>query len=78
MTTLYRNRKTGLIQAHPTAGQGDVFNSDEIGEDGKPVKPFVKLPVTDDKIKAARTLMGGKRAPESEPESTKKTTEGDL
>lgn len=74
MTTLYRNRKTGLIQAHPRAGLGDVFNSDEIGEDGKPVKPSVKTPVTDDKTKAARTPTGEKSA----PEATKKTTEGDL
>lgn len=41
--TFYRNRETGIIQSHPTAGLGDSFNSDEVGEDGKPVKPFIPL-----------------------------------
>lgn len=57
MTAYYRNRETGNIQSHPVSGLGDDFNSDEVGEDGKVVKPFVKLPITDDKIKSAKSLM---------------------
>lgn len=36
MTTYYRNRTTGIVQAHPKAGIGDALNSDEIEETGKP------------------------------------------
>lgn len=53
----YRNRETGIIQSHPTAGLGDSFNSDEVGQDGKTVKPFVALPISDAKIKEAKSLM---------------------
>lgn len=66
----YRNRETGIVQFHPTAGLGDSFNSDEIGEDGKAVKPFVNLPITDDKIRDAKSLM------EDKTESKNKSTEG--
>lgn len=62
--TLYRNRETGIVQFHPTAGLGDSFNSDEIGEDGKPVKPFVKTPITDDKVRDAKSLMADKNETE--------------
>lgn len=41
--TWYRNRETGIIQHHPVSGLGDAFNSEEVGEDGKPVKPRVPL-----------------------------------
>lgn len=54
MSALYRNRTTGIIQRHPVSGIGESLNSDEIGEDGK---PFVKLPITKDKIKQAKNLM---------------------
>lgn len=57
MSTFYRNRETGRIQAHPKAGIGDSLNSDEVGEDGKVLKPFVSLPITKDKIKKAKSLM---------------------
>lgn len=60
MTTFYRNRETGIIVAHPVAGIGDSLNSDEVGEDGKALKPFVALPITPDKIKAAQELMKDK------------------
>lgn len=53
----YRNRVTGKIQQHPKSGLGERFNSDEVGQDGKPVKPFVGLPITKDKIKQAKSLM---------------------
>ena len=53
----YRNRETDIVQWHPQSGLGDFFNSDEIGEDGKPVKPFVTLPITPEKIKDAKSLM---------------------
>ena len=43
MTAYYRNRETGLVQSHPTSGLGDSLNSDEIGLDGKPVKPYIPL-----------------------------------
>lgn len=36
----YRNRETGLIQAHPVHGLGEAFNSDEVGEDAKPILPL--------------------------------------
>jgi hypothetical protein len=54
-----------LVQAHPTPGLGEFLNSDEIGEDGKPVKPFVPLPITQDAIKQARSLMKGHETPEA-------------
>ena len=53
----YRNRTTGIIQSHPKSGIGDSLNSDEVGQDGKPVKPFVALPITPDKVKKAKSLM---------------------
>ena len=56
--TFYRNRVTGIVQAHPKSGIGDSLNSDEIGQDGKPIKPFVALPITKDKIKSAKSLLG--------------------
>lgn len=65
MSTFYRNRETGKVQAHPKSGLGEFFNSDEIGLDGKPVKPFVKHPVTKDKIKEAKSLMKGHETPEA-------------
>lgn len=40
MTTYYRNRETGIIQSHQVSGLGDFFNSDEVGEDAKPILPL--------------------------------------
>lgn len=60
MTSYYRNRETGIIQSHPQSGLGETFNSDEIGLDGKPVRPFVALPITNDKVKDAKELMKDK------------------
>lgn len=57
MTAFYRSRVTGKVQSHPKSGLGESFNSDEIGQDGKPVKPFVALPITKEKIKDAQSLM---------------------
>lgn len=37
---LYKNRETGIIQSHPRSGIGDSLNSDEVGEDSKPVVPL--------------------------------------
>lgn len=51
MTAFYRNRETGIVQSHPTSGLGDSFNSDEIGEDGK---PLAYLPISSDKVEAHR------------------------
>lgn len=39
MGTYYRNRVTGKIQQHPKSGLGERFNADEVGQDGKPIKP---------------------------------------
>lgn len=89
MAPYYRNRETGIVQWHPVSGLGDAFNSDEIGTDGAAVKPFVALPVTPEKVRAADKLLGGKvdktelpapteipstKAPTSKPVS--KPTEG--
>ena len=57
METFYRNHVTGKIQAHPKSGLGERFNADEVGQNGKPIKPFVKTPVTKDEIKKAKSLM---------------------
>lgn len=57
MTAYYRNRETGLVQAHPVSGLGESFNSDEIGEDGKPVKPYTSLAPTADELRAAKALL---------------------
>lgn len=65
MTTYYRNRTTGNIQGHPHSGLGESFNSEEVGQDGKPIKPFVKTPITKDKIKRAKSLMKGHDTPEA-------------
>lgn len=40
MTAYYRNRETGTIQGHPVSGLGEFFNSDEVGEDAKPILPL--------------------------------------
>lgn len=40
MTAYYRNRETGIIQAHPVSGIGDSLNSDEVGVDAKPIVPL--------------------------------------
>lgn len=65
MATYYRNRETGKVQVHPKSGLGESFNSDEIGQDGKPIKPFVALPITKDKIKEAKSLMRSHETPEA-------------
>lgn len=61
MTTFYRNLETGIIQSHPVAGLGDSFNAEEVGEDGKVVKPFVALPITPDKVRSAKALLNDHR-----------------
>lgn len=38
--TYYRNRETGIIQRHPVSGLGESLNSDEVGEDAKPIVPL--------------------------------------
>jgi hypothetical protein len=43
MTAYYRNRETGIVQAHPVSGLGEFFNAEEVGLDGKPVKPVIPL-----------------------------------
>jgi len=78
MGTFYRNRETGIIQSHPQSGIGDSLNSDEIGEDGKPVKPFVKLPITPDKVKRASALAKGDKTTEANPGIGDSTQEGDI
>lgn len=57
MGTYYRNRETGIVQFHPVSGLGDDFNADEIGEDGKPVKPRTSLAPTADEIRNAKALL---------------------
>ncbi len=74
MSPFYRNRATGIVQAHPKSGIGNSLNSDEIGQDGKPVKPFVALPITPEKIGKAKGLMRGGAAT-APVESTDTTTE---
>ena len=56
MSAFYRNRETGIVQSHPQSGLGDFFNSDEIGEDGKPVKPFVPLGASADETRRLTNL----------------------
>jgi hypothetical protein len=66
MTAYYRNRTTGLLQSHPKSGLGEFFNSDEIGQDGKPVKPHTSLAPSKDELKRARDLMTDKtKTPEA-------------
>ena len=64
MTAYYRNRETGIIQQHPKSGLGETFNSDEVGQDGKPVKSPVS-PVSDDKGKQPKSKADGPDAPEA-------------
>lgn len=63
--TYYRNRETGIVQAHPTSGLGESLNSDEIGQDGKPVKPVIPLGASDDEIKRLKNLAKGSKTPEA-------------
>ena len=62
MGTYYRNRETGKVQFHPKSGLGETFNADEIGDDGKLVKPRTSLAPTPSEIKAAKELMRDKSA----------------
>lgn len=55
--THYRNRETGKVFFHPKPGIGDSLNSDEIGEDGKPVKPITSLAPSKTELKAASDAM---------------------
>ena len=55
--TYYRNRETGLVQYHPTPGLGEDFNSTEIGEDGKSVKPYTSLAPSADELRRAKALI---------------------
>lgn len=60
MTTYYRNRSTGKVQAHPKSGLGETFNADEIGEDGKPVKPYTSKAPSVKELKDAQELLKDK------------------
>lgn len=53
----YRSKTTGRTQFHPRSGLGDTFNSIEIGEDGRPVKPYTSLAPTPDELKKANDLL---------------------
>jgi len=55
--TYYRNRETGRVQFHPKSGLGETFNADEIGEDGKPVKPYTSLAPSKAELKEATQLL---------------------
>jgi hypothetical protein len=57
MTTYYRNRETDKIQSHPQSGLGESLNADEIGEDGKAVKPRTSLAPSKGELKAASDLL---------------------
>ena len=57
MGTFYRNRTTGRVQSHPQSGIGDSLNSDEIGQDGKPVKPRTSLAPSKAELKSAKALL---------------------
>lgn len=57
----YRNRATGIIQFHPKGGIGAALNSDEVGLDGKPVKPITSLAPDKDELKAAKNLLKDNR-----------------
>lgn len=63
MATFYRNRETGKVQSHPKSGIGESLNADEIGEDGKPVKPRTSLAPTTAELKAAKALLKGHASP---------------
>lgn len=56
MSAFYRNRETGIVQVHPQSGLGDFFNSEEIGEDGKAVKPFIPLGASTDEARRRADL----------------------
>lgn len=53
----YRNRTTGRVQYHPQSGIGDSLNSDEIAENGKPVKPRTSLAPSSDELRRAKDLL---------------------
>ncbi len=56
----YRNRQTGKVQMHPVSGLGDTFNADEIGEDGKTIKPYTSLAPSKTELKEANELLKDK------------------
>jgi hypothetical protein len=60
--TFYRNRETGIIQAHPVSGLGETFNSDEVGEDAKPIVP---LGASTDETKRRLDLAKAPKTPEA-------------
>lgn len=74
MATYYRNRTTGIIQSHPQSGIGDSLNSDEIGQDGKPLKPHTSLAPSVDEVKRARDLITPKSNPLTEALASSKET----
>lgn len=61
----YRNRETEITQFHPVSGLGESFNSDEIGEDGKELKP--RIPLGTDKAETNRrvNLASSPKTPEA-------------
>ena len=76
MTTFYRNRQTGLVQSHPQSGIGKSLNAEEIGEDGKPVKPRTSLAPSKRELKEANELMRDRSATPSKTTGSK-TAVGD-
>lgn len=66
MAPYYRNNETGIIQAHPQSGLGDVFNSVEIAEDGKPIKPHTSLAPSADELRSAKQLLRGGKPKKAE------------
>ena len=60
--TYYRSLETGKVQYHPKSGLGRVFNAEEIGEDGKSVKPRTSLAPSKTEIKAAKELLRDRSA----------------
>lgn len=65
MTAYYRNRETGIVQAHPQSGIGESLNSDEIEDNGKPVKPRTSLAPTKDELKKRSALAKGPKTTEA-------------
>lgn len=57
MTAFYRNRETGIVQAHPKSGIGESLNADEIEDTGRPVKPRTSKAPTKAELKRKTDLL---------------------
>ena len=68
----YRNKSTDKIQWHPKSGLGDVFNSVEIEETGRPVKPRLPLGSSRSDLREAQNLLDDKSGTPNAPAPKRK------